>query len=393
MAKILVVQESDWLLRGPHQQHHLMERLSLRGHKIHVIDYPIMWRNEKGGLFKSGFKLKNVSKYYDNSTIDLIRPPIIRFPLLDLISILLFYPFVINKEIREYKPDIVIGFGILNTLIALLLCTIHQIPFVYYLIDSLHTLIENQAYRAIAFQVEKINLKIAKNIITINKVLRLYCIKMGASPTTVTVLSAGIDIEKYTVKYSISEIRQEVGIKKDDIVIFFMGWLYRFSGLIEVADKLDAKKAQNNIKLLIVGDGDIYDELVNKANKNKNIIMTGKVDYSEIPRLLSIADVCILPAYNNKIMENIVPIKIYEYLASAKPVIATKLNGLYTEFGDNAGIIYVDGPQEVLESAINLHKNDDKYKQKSVEAISKVKQYSWNKVTDGFENYLTTTIA
>ena len=49
--KILVVQESDWLERNPHQQHHLMERMALRGHQIRVIDYPIDWPNDdEGGL-------------------------------------------------------------------------------------------------------------------------------------------------------------------------------------------------------------------------------------------------------------------------------------------------------------------------------------------------------
>ena len=43
LMKILLVQESDWLKRNPHQQHHLMERLSLRGHEIVVIDYDIDW--------------------------------------------------------------------------------------------------------------------------------------------------------------------------------------------------------------------------------------------------------------------------------------------------------------------------------------------------------------
>ena len=42
--KILLVQESDWLKRNPHQQHHPMERLSLRGHEITVIDYNIDWK-------------------------------------------------------------------------------------------------------------------------------------------------------------------------------------------------------------------------------------------------------------------------------------------------------------------------------------------------------------
>ncbi len=42
--RIMVVQESDWVEKGPHQSHHLMERLSEDGHEIRVIDYEIGWR-------------------------------------------------------------------------------------------------------------------------------------------------------------------------------------------------------------------------------------------------------------------------------------------------------------------------------------------------------------
>ena len=49
--KILLVQESDWLKRNPHQQHHLMERLSLRGHEIVVMYYNSEWgKSGKLGL-------------------------------------------------------------------------------------------------------------------------------------------------------------------------------------------------------------------------------------------------------------------------------------------------------------------------------------------------------
>ncbi|GIS67580.1 MAG: hypothetical protein CM1200mP6_06480 [Anaerolineaceae bacterium] len=37
----LVVQETDWIQRGPHQQHHLFERLSKMGHKVVVLDFEI----------------------------------------------------------------------------------------------------------------------------------------------------------------------------------------------------------------------------------------------------------------------------------------------------------------------------------------------------------------
>jgi chemotaxis signal transduction protein len=54
--KILLVQESDWLKRNPHQQHHLMGRMSIRGHETVVIDYDIDWRKKPQVEFKDGLQ-------------------------------------------------------------------------------------------------------------------------------------------------------------------------------------------------------------------------------------------------------------------------------------------------------------------------------------------------
>ena len=45
--RILYVQETDWINRGPHQQHHLMERMAQRGHEVRVIDYDLLWGEKK----------------------------------------------------------------------------------------------------------------------------------------------------------------------------------------------------------------------------------------------------------------------------------------------------------------------------------------------------------
>jgi C1A family cysteine protease len=45
--RILAVQDADWIKKGPHQQHHLLEGLSTRGHEICVVGYDQLWKNEK----------------------------------------------------------------------------------------------------------------------------------------------------------------------------------------------------------------------------------------------------------------------------------------------------------------------------------------------------------
>jgi len=45
--KILAIQETDWIKRGPHQQHHLLERMSDRGHDVRVIDFEYLWYEDE----------------------------------------------------------------------------------------------------------------------------------------------------------------------------------------------------------------------------------------------------------------------------------------------------------------------------------------------------------
>jgi glycosyltransferase involved in cell wall biosynthesis len=115
-----------------------------------------------------------------------------------------------------------------------------------------------------------------------------------------------------------------------------MGLLYDFTGLKELS--LDMANTLNscNIKLLTVGKGDLWNTLqsIKKEFKLENRIITLEwKQYEELPKYLAAADICILPALNNPIMKNIVPIKMYEYMAAKKPVISTALPGIMKEFG------------------------------------------------------------
>lgn len=66
--RIMITQDTDWLKRNPAQQHHLAERLSLKGHEIQVIDYEILWREQRGRQLYSKRRIfYNVSKIYDNA--------------------------------------------------------------------------------------------------------------------------------------------------------------------------------------------------------------------------------------------------------------------------------------------------------------------------------------
>ncbi len=389
--KILVVQESDWMDKGPHQSHHLMERMSARGHEVRVIDLEIQWRqHEKNGLISKREVFTNVHKAIDEGNITVIRPPIVKLPVMDYISLLITHKKEIQKQLDEFQPDVIVGFGILNAHIAIRLAKQRGIPFVYYIIDELHRLIPQKCFQGLGRKIESSNMKQADLVLSINEGLRDYTIQMGAQREKTEVIRAGIDFERFNPDLDGSAVREKLGITEDDIVLFFMGWLYDFSGLKEVALEL-AKDSQEyrNIKLIVLGKGDLWDtlqEIRREYEMEDSIIILDWVSYEEVPKYIAAADICILPAYKNEIMQNIVPIKMYEYMAMGKPVIATRLSGLVKEFGEGNGVVYVEGAEEVLFRTNELNKNS--ISKEGLRSLKHVSHNNWNKFICELERIL-----
>jgi glycosyltransferase involved in cell wall biosynthesis len=393
--KILIVQESDWISRNPHQQHHLLERLVARGHSVRVIDYDIDWKKRKDKRLSSPRTVyNNVHKILPDVSIQVIRPRSVRIPFLEYPAALITHRQEIIRQVKEFRPDVIVGFGILNAWTAARIARRYSIPFIYYWIDALDTLIPEKMFQFLGRLLEKQTLRSSAKIIAINKTLRDYTITLGADPHNTSLIGAGIDFKRFHPEIDGSEIRSEYGIGKDDTVLFFMGWLYHFSGLKEVAFELARSRDRfPHLKILIVGDGDAYSDLqqIRDANNLGDVlILTGKQPYEKVPAFIAASDICILPADpNEKIMQDIVPIKMYEYMALGKPVISTKLPGIMREFGECNGIVFTETPEMVLTVAHGMITNGQ-IKNNGDSGRKYVQDLDWETITDTFEQTLKT---
>ena len=385
--RILVVQESDWVNRGPHQNHHIMERLAEKGHDIRVIDFDIGWRNEEARTtVSSRMCLQDVGKVIEGSRVTVIRPSIIRLPIIEYLSLIVTHYREISRQVKEFNPNAIVGFGILNSWLAVRLARREGIPFVYYVIDELHRLVPQRVLRRLAGRIERSCMRRSTIVVSINKMLRDYTVSMGAAPEKTEIVEAGVDMQRY-LKSGRKEIRDGLGLTDDDVVLFYMGWLYGFSGLREVALRLCSKGFDSNLMLMVIGRGEQFDEL-SRIKKERDlsdkILLFGWQPYEVVPQYLAASDICILPAHRNDIMKNIVPIKIYEYMAAGKPIIATRLPGLEKEFGYNAGLIFVDRPEDVVEKASELTAGCT-LQIEGARARRYVERNDWNAIANKFE--------
>jgi glycosyltransferase involved in cell wall biosynthesis len=216
--------------------------------------------------------------------------------------------------------------------------------------------------------------------------------EMGAEPSKTTMIRAGVDFQRFANADG-SEVRKRYGFTEDDTVMFFMGWLYDFSGLDEVALEL-ARSENKNLKMLVLGKGELWDrlqEIKEKEGLGDRLILEGWKPYPEIPEYLAASDICLLPAKRIRIMENIVPIKMYEYLAAGKVVFATDLPGIRKEFGEGHGVIYINSSRESVGLANQLVSKSG-VKSEGLKGQLFVKSNDWAIMTDEFEELLKDTI-
>ncbi len=114
-----------------------------------------------------------------------------------------------------------------------------------------------------------------------------------------------------------------------------------------------------------------------------NVRFLGYQPYEELPRLLKHIDVCIVPYKINELTRACSPIKVYEYLASGRPVVSTPLEGLY--FCKDV-IETATSHEEFLAKIDSALHNDSPENRKARLAVAA--QNGWDSRTDLLEKYI-----
>ncbi|MHA1987702.1 MAG: glycosyltransferase [Promethearchaeota archaeon] len=396
---ILVLQETDWLTRGPHTQHHIFENLSENPSiSITVLDYDIDKLNKFRSLFIPKQVFRNIHRVLDDSNITIIRTAHLQIPFLRRITSLITNFFEILRIFKKNKPDIIVGFSITNGLIGLILAKLFKIPFLFFYIDILHEIVPIQYVKKLARIIARFTLKRSDKVLVHTNIQYKYLINEGITGADIEVSPDGISLENTIVDKNIYNLlKSKYFIQDDDFVIFFMGHLYEFAGLKEIIDHYNSKvKTGNlNLKFLILGDGGIYNSLRNYIEKIEAdwVILAGRVPYNEIKEYIELTDLCLLSFAINDITKEILPIKILEYMAMKKPVLTNSLPGVVHELKKDSDLIFAENQNELIEMIEDLipqKENLKKIGQKGYELVKK--KYTWKKIITDFKKNIITLI-
>lgn len=235
---------------------------------------------------------------------------------------------------------------------------------------------------------EKIAAKNSDKIISVTPQIAHYLHQDFDCPLEkIAVVGNGVDTERFRPindRNLLAPWRERWGVDRDDSVILFVGNLARWQGvetLIESGFNLFQKNER--IKILIVGDGPCKKYLMKNTSESRwkqKILFTGMVDYEEIPLLINIGDICVAPFVSNRNQKTgVSPLKIFEYMACGKPVVASRISGL--EFIEEEGIgrLFKPGNKEDLEYVLTeLINNRDQRERMGQNALILARQrFDW----------------
>lgn len=182
--------------------------------------------------------------------------------------------------------------------------------------------------------------------------------------------------QRFFIKISQKQAREKLKLAKDKKIILYTGSFFEWKG---VDTLLVAAKKMPEYQFYFVGNDQWPEHQARLApyRKIKNIHFTGHQPYSSIPFWLKAADILVIPnsAKTQKGREDTSPLKLYEYLASNRPIVASKVDSITSVVSMKRATYF---QPDSLSSLVNVLKN---LKEKS--EVNSKKVYSWeNRVRD-----------
>lgn len=200
-------------------------------------------------------------------------------------------------------------------------------------------------------------IKKADAIIAVTPGIKNYLIDHGVDKTKIWVIKNGANTELFKpIEDSnvLKELKNGLHINNDEKVVLFVGYLAPWQGveyLLRAAPLII--KENSKTKFVIVGNGALrvkLESLSKELGIGQNVLFTGAIHYDKVPLYLNISDVCIV--LKRKMRSGYSPLKLYEYMACGKPVIATNTEGFEILEQYNAGILVNPEDSEELSNAI-----------------------------------------
>jgi glycosyltransferase involved in cell wall biosynthesis len=273
--------------------------------------------------------------------------------------------------------------------VDLVYCRSYRIPY-YCVKEGIPTIIETHTTNYKHPDLQKIyeisNDSNFRGLVTISKAIKKEHIKRGIPEEKVFVFEDGVDLDRFEINDDMYFWRNKLGLPEDKNLVIYCGQLYKEKGIEHIL--LTAKKLidENMLFMLVGGFQNDIDKWKRYCKEKliSNVVFKGFINNSDIPKYLKAADVLIMPyqtdiSYNVMDINTTSPMKLFEYMASKRPIVATNIPTISKVIKHNkSGLLAEPNNIEQLASYTKeLIEDNEKSKRISTNAFEGARKYEW----------------
>ncbi|KKT29480.1 hypothetical protein A3G55_00755 [Candidatus Giovannonibacteria bacterium RIFCSPLOWO2_12_FULL_44_25] len=213
--------------------------------------------------------------------------------------------------------------------------------------------------------------KKAKALLVLTSFIKNKLVKFGVPENKILILPDAVDLDQFQIQNSKFEIREKLDLPQDKKIAVYTGQLFEWKG---AGTFIEAARLLKDIDFCMVG-GSMVGEL-----PYSNLHFVGQKPHSEIPLWLKAADVLVLPNKKGfKISEEYTsPLKLFEYMASGRPIVASDLPSLREILTEKEAVFFKpNDPADSARAIKEVLSNPQLASEISQNALQKVQNHTW----------------
>jgi len=222
-------------------------------------------------------------------------------------------------------------------------------------------------------------------VVTPNDFIRKYTLALGVKDEIIFAIPNGVDTGVFNVHACMqTNYKSQLNLNDEKICLFF-GRLEEWAGiriLIEVCRVFEQK--HQDVKFLVLGEGS------EEAEFPRNVVIVERVSHDEVPKIIAIADVVLVPFPESEVSHGATPLRLFEAMSMRKAVIASRLSGIgeIIQNNHNGLLVDSDNPKEWVDAIETVLNSSSLQARLGRNAEESAKKYDWNVLASRFERVL-----
>jgi glycosyltransferase involved in cell wall biosynthesis len=218
--------------------------------------------------------------------------------------------------------------------------------------------------------------------------------KFSLLENKVLVARDAVDFNRFAEAKCSGELRQRYCIPESSTIVLYCGSLTKEKGVYTLADA--AVSLPDDVVVVVAGGhGATLTTFRDYTRETPAILSIGAISYDEVPALMACSDILVQPELSTDRYSRLFtsPMKLFEYMAAGKPIIAADVPSLREVLSDEIAFFFTSGDAESLQTRI-LDLCSDHIKRLVIGSHSQsvARNFTWEKRAERIGEFITNLV-